>query len=85
VRIPWSTPLGVRGAKIFVFDAGTSNMRADSALPENANACGLSYNFYMNSAGYYDAYLYESNAYEGNRPTARPIAGPVKFVVTPPQ
>jgi len=73
VRIPWSTPFGVTGAKIFIFYAGTNNRFTDSALPENANACGLSYSFYPNAAGYFDAYLYQGTT---------PVAGPVRFVVT---
>jgi hypothetical protein len=73
VQIPWSTPLGVTGAKILIFYAGTNNQLTDSALPENANACGLSYSFYPNAAGYFDAYLFQGTT---------PVAGPVRFVVT---
>jgi hypothetical protein len=73
VQIPWSTPLGVTGAKILIFYAGTNNQLTDSALPENANACGLSYSFYPNTAGYFDAYLFQGTT---------PVAGPVRFVVT---
>ena len=74
VRIPWSTPLGATGYKIFIFVAGTNQRVADSALPENRNACGMSYSFYPNVAGYYDAYLYQGN-------TGPVVAGPVRFRV----
>ena len=73
VQIPWSTPLGVTGAKIFIFHAGTNNRLTDSALPENANACGLSWSIYPNAAGYFDAYMFQGTT---------PVAGPVRFVVT---
>lgn len=71
VRVPWSTPIGVYKASLRIFSGGR-DVTGALALPENANACGLSWPLYM-PAGYYDVYLYD--------PSGQHVAGPVRFTV----
>lgn len=73
VRVPWSTPIGATGDTIRLYRAGTDQLETWGSLPENSNACGLSWSLYPSAAGYYDAYLYQGNK--------TPVAGPVRITV----
>lgn len=83
VIIPWSAPFGANlgSAVIRFYRAGTDQYAGDVSLADNqearANACGTSFSIYMQSAGDYDAWLYENRA-----SGTRPVAGPVRFAVT---
>lgn len=80
-QIPWSMPFGSSGHHWRVYRAGTNQHVTNNDQPENANACGLSWHFYL-AAGQYDVYLFPGTFANTWNTNTRPVAGPVRVVVT---
>jgi len=79
-QIPWSMPFGSGGHHWRVYRAGTSQHVTNNDQPQNANACGLSWHFYL-GAGQYDVYLFPGTFANTWNTSTRPVAGPIRLIV----
>ncbi len=80
-QIPWSSPIGADRHHFRVYRAGTNHFVGDNDQPQNANACGLSWHFYL-PAGQYDIYLFPSTMAATRNVNTNPVAGPIRITVT---
>lgn len=81
-QIAWSSPFGADRHHFRTYRAGTNQFVGDNDQPQNANACGLSWHFYL-PAGQYDVYLFPGTMANTRNVNTSPVAGPLRITVTP--